>query len=88
MVPLIDPNVDLVKNEGIKEQPLQQVYCDEFPEQDPLMADVNADAGDDDPEMELGEHLTGFGLRHRSISFQHPASHFGISLLNSFGDPK
>ena len=82
MAPLVDPNVDLVKNEGIKEQPMQEVYCDEFPNQDPLMADVNADA-DNDPELDLGEDLEGFGMRHRSISFQHPASHFGISLLNS-----
>lgn len=84
---MVDPNVDLVKNEGIKEQPLQEVYCDEFPNQDPLMADVNADAVND-PELDLGEDLEGFGMRHRSISFQHPASHFGISLLNSLGDPK
>ena len=51
------------------------------------MADVNADAVND-PELDLGEDLEGFGMRHRSISFQHPASHFGISLLNSLGDPK
>ena len=40
---------------------MQEVYCDEFPNQDPLMADVNADA-DNDPELDLGEDLEGFGM--------------------------
>ena len=51
------------------------------------MADVNADVHND-PELDHGEDLEGFGLRHRSISFQHPASNLGISLLNSLGNPK
>ena len=81
MAPLVDPNVDVGKNEGIKEWLLQEVYSGDYPDKDPLMADVHADDTNVDHEFELGGDLTGFGLRHRSISLQYPASHFGIDLL-------
>ena len=45
------------------------------------MADVNADNANDYHDMEVVGDLTGLGLRHRSISFQYPASNFGIDLL-------
>ena len=59
MAPLGEPNVDIVQNEDIQDWILQEVYSGEYPEQDPLMAHVNADNANDYHEMELGDDLIG-----------------------------
>lgn len=75
---LDDLNVDFVKKEGPK-LPFNDAIDAEFNGIDPLLLDTNQG-----PFTDLPDNNAGFGMRHRSMTFNFAASSPYFNLLNSY----